>query len=446
MAMHAKETSERSRKAEQGLVKSSCLQFLREAIRAAAQEYQNQELPQQVRVGMVWEPSGPGRYTGKEIAFPDLDMDAVWQVLDTDNEATQSLRAAVQSLEHYIAAHDIRPSGMWTHQVDRHYLSPLLAEYLAGVGNFTYQHAQANLAANDLVKHLDAEDVDVLGLVALEGLAADRPFTLQKNIHIRPISESDLQLAAYQLPPRLQSGHSRPLTPRMDWWICEARVGNPRGTADGWNRMHEIADAIRLTLRAFKPGGVSVGLITSQLSSPFGRVGHIWGGRLDSIAVNAPPYSLSSAEIPNFVKLWRRIAKFTEEPDHYLHVPIRRLRSAGTRVEMEDALVDYVVGLEALLGTADERTELSYRFRVRGSVILAPTRSARRRHLTALQDLYGLRSRIVHGERVESTELESALPVAEDALRLIWRWYFDNWYEEKSNRTAIRRIDELLVG
>ena len=210
--------------------------------------------------------------------------------------------------------------------------------------------------------------------------------------------------------------------------------------------MHDIIETLALALRAFKPGGVSLGQATTQLASPFGRRPvEVRGGRLQKIAIGESRYVLSGQEIPTFTRFWRKFQILMEKPQHYLQVPIRRLRVAGTRAQKEDALVDYVIGLEALLGRKGERTEVVYRFSVRGSVLLANRRKDRKVHLKALHDLYNLRSRIVHGQHVSDKELEKYLPMAENSLRRVWNWYFKHWYGESSNEAGIVRIDEDLV-
>ena len=135
-----------------------------------------------------------------------------------------------------------------------------------------------------------------------------------------------------------------------------------------------------------------------------------------------------------------------EKEDHYLEIPVRRIRAAGTRVEKADALVDCVIGLEALLGTEDERTELAYRFRVRGSVLLSDKRSERKKHVEVLKELYKLRSQVVHGSQFSERKLEENLPLAENALRKVWRWFFTHWHDRKNNKDGVARIDQALVG
>ncbi len=57
-----------------------------------------------------------------------------------------------------------------------------------------------------------------------------------------------------------------------------------------------------------------------------------------------------------------------------------------------------------------------------------------------LKRLYDLRSRLVHGGRVSPNDLETSLPLAEYALRKVWRWFFDHWSNEKSNERVLSEL------
>ena len=427
-------------------VTSSCHRFLKEALNIAVNCFGSTELPKRIIHSYVMEPSGPERYHIKQLMYDELNMDVTWDRISSKLLSSESWAAAEDSLQQYIDVHKIEPSGIWQHVVDRQYLMPLLRTYLEKTGSFVYRRQYAAKTINSMLRHLDSPDVEVSGIIVLEGFKAEHWFRLEPKLMVRPIEKSELLMLGRTdtlVGPGLSRGEHLPQT---DWWICEARLWNPRGIAIRWNKVHDIADTLALALRAFKPGGVSIGLATTQLASPFGMMGQLHGGMLQKIAVGESRYILSSPEIPKFTAFWRRFRRLIEEPQHYLQVPIYRFRAAGTREKKEDALVDYVVGLEALLGTKDERTELGYHFRVRGSVLLARNKNERKKHLAALWDLYDLRNRIVHGQVVPTEDLEKALPMAESALRQVWNWYFTHWYSESDNRTAIARIHEDLVG
>jgi len=351
---------------------------------------------------------------------------------------------ASKTLETYTNKHNIKPTGFVPHDVGGLYLAPLFRLYLRAARGFVYRRSIAERVVGELLNHLGSPAPEVRGLIILEDFSSPRPFRLESNAQIRPISRDELiTLGRMDTPTDVRIGKE---APRTDWWVCEVRLPNPRGTAEGFNRMHDVSALLALALRAFKPGGLSIGTGTIQAAGAFGGMGQIRGGRLERIAIGEPGYSLSHGEIRAFRQFWRKFKNIMEQDHHYLQVPIRRLRAAGTRTQREDALVDYIVGLEALLGTENERTEMSYRFKIRGAVLLAKFRSERRGHLRLLGGLYNLRSRIVHGQTVSNMELEKALPKAESALRIVWRWYFDRYADKKDNAAGIQAIDEKLVG
>lgn len=81
-----------------------------------------------------------------------------------------------------------------------------------------------------------------------------------------------------------------------------------------------------------------------------------------------------------------------------LDLALRRLRSAYGRVDEEDQLLDLSIAFEALLG--DDKNELSFRYGLRGALLLGSGPEERRRIRTAIKTMYALRSKIVHGGTV----------------------------------------------
>jgi len=378
-----------------------------------------------------------------------MDFYGIWDDIRTSVVSCQSWTDAKNALDAFIKARDAKPTGLWDQSVERQYLLPLLRLYFEDMSSFVYDRRRARKAVSTMVRELNSPEVEVLGIIALEGFEAHSQFHLQPGLLLRPIKQDELlELGGKEGGVPVGTGaHDQHLWPSEDWWICEVRVRCPRGNALGWNRVHEINDKLALALRVFKSGGVALGLVTIGASTPFGGGPEGRGGQLKKIAVGKTRYVLSEEESRKFRWFWRRFLNVMERPQHYLQVPIRRHGVAGTRSEKEDALVDYVIGLEALLGKDDERTELSYRFRVRGAVVLAGNgRRDRKKYLRDLRELYNLRSRIVHGQPLRPEDLDTYLPIAEEALRRVWNWYFRRWYEEDSNEAGIESIDADLVS
>ena len=431
-------------------VRSSCSKFLKDAITVAKIHFGQDTIPSDDVEVQVMEPTGPGSWSGRRFTYRDMDTVSLHDFEESKLKPMDSFTNAVSAIKSYLDVQDIQPIGPQFQDteayVETQYITPLFRSYIKEIGHFAYRKRVIDKLIKELLDFLDSPAPDFAGLVVLEGFTADQAFQLDQNIEIHSISQDELiELGRTDsiIGPGLGRGEYIPLT---DWWICKMTFPNKRGTTDGINKIHHFADMLAIAFRAFKQGGLSIGYATSKVVSRFGRMGESRGGGLKKISVGTVGYSLSATEIRDFRQFWKNFRRIMEREHHYLQVPIRRLRTAGTRAEKEDALVDCVVGLEALLGTDDEKTEIGYRFRIRGSVLLAKRKNERQVHIRRLRELYDLRSRIVHGQTVSTEQLELALPVAESALRTVWRWYFARHAERKNNRKGIEEIDQKLVS
>lgn len=164
-----------------------------------------------------------------------------------------------------------------------------------------------------------------------------------------------------------------------------------------------------------------------------------WGG---SYIVEAPTEErLKSA--------WPRIKEILLSSDHYLRLPAQRLLDGGGRDRPDDAIVDYIIGLEALL-LSDSMDELRYKFSLRGATVLAwDDDRERKEFFKKCQKLYDIRSAIVHGVQGKRylkevvPHLEEYRSFGEEALRKVWWWFFD---QKKPNiERATRMIDDRIL-
>jgi hypothetical protein len=101
-------------------------------------------------------------------------------------------------------------------------------------------------------------------------------------------------------------------------------------------------------------------------------------------------------------------------------IALRRFRLAASRDTAEDAIVDYVVALESLLIPTDS-TEMGYRFKMNGALLLGTSLSEREQLVKTLGELYEARSRRVHRPRGKSKKSKTPvdpLPLAAEARRI----------------------------
>jgi hypothetical protein len=140
------------------------------------------------------------------------------------------------------------------------------------------------------------------------------------------------------------------------------------------------------------------------------------------------------------VEVWANIVA----KSHALSADIaaRRLVSAiSARTDSADSLIDAVMVWESLVGTA---TEVTFRVTAALAKLLATTPLQRRALRKELSEIYGLRSRVVHGVRVDEGEIyrasRRAIEVAAQALRASYERGAD-WLD----RTSEDRANEILL-
>ena len=105
-----------------------------------------------------------------------------------------------------------------------------------------------------------------------------------------------------------------------------------------------------------------------------------------------------------------------------IDLPIRRLLSAlSSRDKPEDSLVDAMIALESLFGTG--QGEVTFRLSTALAWLLGKDGRARSAKQKEIADLYGLRSKVVHGARLKHEEAAvaqaAAISLAVDAFRAL---------------------------
>lgn len=114
-------------------------------------------------------------------------------------------------------------------------------------------------------------------------------------------------------------------------------------------------------------------------------------------------------EIPELIHLWEIIKSANDDNCPLLNIAIKRFNYAHDHKKREDALIDIMIGLEALYMRNDERSELRYKISLRVATFLETSLSAYKGRKEAIFDAvyeaYKLRSKVVHGSKVTDAEI-----------------------------------------
>lgn len=158
------------------------------------------------------------------------------------------------------------------------------------------------------------------------------------------------------------------------------------------------------------------------LLRPLGWAGH-WNGDLPPLSELAEVRAYPSFFDDNY---WARekspidCSMLDGLPDLFLslsrdlkvfNLAVRRLDMACQRTDEDDKVLDCAIGLEALLGDQNTKTEITHRIALRGATLLSPEMDPEKIH-KAIRYIYDRRSAIVHGSG------KDAKPIPIDGLSL----------------------------
>lgn len=422
-------------------IKAICTELITKAVALGREVYQAADLPMN-ELEITWLEEGS---TGTRAHIVQrIDFEDFWE------QCGERLRQSSEwmNAESTIAAYEKQlgtaiPSffGMTLS-----YPIGLIEEYLFRAKRFEVLSGIIDSATVLLLEYCKSSTFPVVSLMALEYFSAASAFELTSNIQIRPISKDELVefgIVNFQIDLRNASEQWRQL-PSSDWWICELKTNVPKENISNFNNSERVLDYIPLALRLFQRGKIgAISLKTSPVGSfKFGMSTR--SGITRDFTIRGDSFSFSEVDIARFQEFWGKFITLIQDESHYLQLPARRLAFGGQRIRLEDALVDYVIGLEALL--CEGGLELSYRMSLRSAIILSLALDDKFERFKDMRNIYSMRSDIVHGNAFKSERIMWATQIAEDALRSIWNWFFENWAAEKNNKRAIDEIDSLLLS
>jgi Apea-like HEPN len=162
------------------------------------------------------------------------------------------------------------------------------------------------------------------------------------------------------------------------------------------------APAMLVALQLHQVPLIGPGVVLSRIRPEWYSVGT--SGRpvpMRQAAIEVQPYELNQAQFAAACQTAERLKAYRiDDPQRAAELALRRFNLGCGREDFADALVDFVVALEALLLPYDDQTrntELSYRFRMHGAHFVAGLPAERSAIFDQLRHLYGIRSRLVHG-------------------------------------------------
>ena len=123
------------------------------------------------------------------------------------------------------------------------------------------------------------------------------------------------------------------------------------------------------------------------------RIGH--GSGYSSSSIGAPSTTLSDAQVRDAADFYGKIMGLSQGVEKSLQIPIDRWMNSKTHQGYVDKMIDLGIAMESfyLRGISEQ---LTFRFRLRGSLHLGEDLVERKRLLREFRDIYKFRSQAVH--------------------------------------------------
>src|SRR5262249_49423610 len=174
-------------------LRSSCLRLIADATQMAIEKTGSTAIPESTIMIRYLTATEPGRYSGKEYQVTEPDIGSLFFAMRNSLPQHPSWKRGEAAVDDYVHARGVQPAGFMLHDTPSHSLWPLLALYWKCNGSIAFSNSQARRCVRALLRHLDAPATIVKALIALEGFAADREFSLEPGINVHLIRDDEVR-------------------------------------------------------------------------------------------------------------------------------------------------------------------------------------------------------------------------------------------------------------
>jgi len=278
----------------------------------------------------------------------------------------------------------------------------LFLTYLRSSGLKKLNNNQINVQSSKFINALRSKDITSRFVIHIEGLNAEKPFSLSRNIKLRPLTKRDIK--EYGMDSRFSSMNTSSEWLRESAWLCVVKIRSKKEIATQvWSNSDKTEISLISALRLANPQAIMrYRLICKDCPDPYLGIFRM------SSSQSKPRYQISSdpktsvyseENIRLSRKLYKEITslpKLVSQKSGNLHYALRKFSKALEREDIEDEIVDIATGLESLL-CGDSQSEISYRFKVRGAAVLDIRFGDAAARIALFSDIYSARSDVVHG-------------------------------------------------
>jgi hypothetical protein len=209
-----------------------------------------------------------------------------------------------------------------------------------------------------------------------------------------------------------------------------SEIGND-DSKEGLSKTQTLFELAISALRSLKSSAIfRDSIIESEVLTFHPMLGTARLRQLSEMILRGETCIIEEKEIPEIKKIFDFLMA---EKDSRFNVAQRRLFLGMERSNLEDRLIDYMIGLEALY-LPDGNLELSFRLSLRIAFLLYTNPNERKEAYYFIKDLYDTRSAIVHGKKYNLTV--NKILKLEDLLRKSIKLWIKDEKNFLTNKTS----------
>ena len=321
------------------------------------------------------------------------------------------------------------------------FLLPLVRHWLHLPDPFDSVEPFAQVLLNEFVDAVAQKRVIARSRDALRSIDLQlSPLKLQEGVSIRQITQEELwEFGGI----KSLSNPDDPRVPCDDWTILDIELKQElQDNSVPPVKVITLRETVMIALVAASGGSfASLPLgITTNFGGNASALKVLVGAEIRPIGKIGGNYVIDVVIAERLKTWWPRLRHIMTSNGQGLQLAARRLSDGLGRRREDDAILDYAIGLEALL--LPKESINSYRFALRGATILGWEGAERQPFFDNFKEFYDVRSRVIHGDRVKADKLGRAHDFGENTLRHIWQWCFQR---EKSLSDAIKEVDKRIL-
>ncbi len=283
------------------------------------------------------------------------------------------------------------------------YFGRFLIEYVKTKQDLAFAESNFKSILTKLEEYLySTEPITTTTLIHLRNVRSEvKEASLAKNVFLRQTTYEEKKEAVKSALARQEHGD----IPETVLGIQHLIAPQEDLPVSKQQEVYDIANAVAFALRLMKPEHVELGKFHWHITDqPFrGEGGMSWSLIRNIRSFDNSSYILTAEDIDVLTKLWPRAKKAYKKAE--LLIAISRFEGSYLRHILQDMLIDYWIGLEALFLPPEMVREMKEAVALAVSNYLGKTSDERDRIYKEVMSSHEIRGKVVHGKPVEEKRL-----------------------------------------